>query len=401
VLGAIISYVARTGDSVVLADAASEGRFTADPYVAARATRSVLCAPLLNQGKVVAIAYLENDLASGAFTPERLEVIRLLSAQAALSLHNASLYAELAENNRTLEERVGARTGELQQKNDELARALKRLRDTQKQLVTQEKLASLGSLTAGIAHEIKNPLNFVNNFAHLSVGLAEELDGLLTASRAAPEETAELLTTLRQNVSKIHEHGLRANRIIDGMLMHSRSASDERVSADLNSLVAESVNLAYHGMRGKVPDFQLTIDAEYDPAVGAVQMVVSDISRALINVINNACYAVQEKRRVRGLDFVPRLSVRTTDRGERVEVRVRDNGTGIAGPVLVKVFNPFFTTKPPGDGTGLGLSISHDIIVGRHQGEIRLNSVEGEYAEAVIELPKRAPEAAPAVNPPS
>jgi predicted ATPase/signal transduction histidine kinase/tRNA A-37 threonylcarbamoyl transferase component Bud32 len=388
---AVVSYVARTGESIVISDARTDARFMTDPYVAFRRPRSVLCTPLVNQGKLLAVVYLEHDLAPGVFTANRIEIVGLLSAQAALSLHNASLYSTLDEYNRTLEQKVEARTGELTQKNAQLAQALKRLRETQKQLVTQENLASLGALTAGIAHELKNPLNFINNFSELSVGLADELRELL---RGLPttndDDLTDLLETIKANVTKVNAHGRRASQIIDGMLLHARSTTSERVATDLNALLAESVNLAYHGMRSKIPDFQLTIDAEYDRTIGAVEVASSELSRVFINVINNSCYAVEEKRRVRGHAFAPRLVVRTADRGERVEILIRDNGTGIPESVLGRIFTPFFTTKPPGDGTGLGLSISHDIVVGQHQGDIRFRTVEGEFAEAIIELPKRS-----------
>jgi predicted ATPase/signal transduction histidine kinase len=391
---AIVHYVARTGESVVLNDAAVEGMFTRDPYIVRRRPRSVLCAPLLNQGKQVAIVYLENNLTAGAFTADRLEVLRLLSAQAALSIHNAVLYARLEDYSHTLEQKVEARTREIQAKNEALATTLKQLRDTQKQLVAQEKLASLGTLTAGIAHEIKNPLNFVMNFAELAAELADDLTASLKGQRGRLDQEElgsfdESLDTLRESVLKINEQARRANQIIDGMLMHSREATDTREPADINELLAESVHLAYHGIRGAMPDFDLNIQTEYDRAMGPVEITAPDISRVFINAINNACYAALQKKRAGGPEYRPRILVRTRDRGDRVEISIRDNGTGIPPAILGKVFNPFFTTKPPGEGTGLGLSISHDIVVGKHQGEMRLDSVEGEFTEVVIELPKR------------
>ncbi|MFT3768295.1 MAG: GAF domain-containing protein [Minicystis sp.] len=390
----IVQYAARTGESVVLDDAAVRGMFTTDPYVTRRSPRSVLCAPLLSQGRLVAIVYLENNLTAGAFTSDRLEVLRLLSAQAVLAIKNAVLYARLEEYSHKLEEKVEARTREIVAKNEELGRTLKELRDMQTQLVTQEKLASLGALTAGIAHEIKNPLNFVTNFAELSAGLADDIAASVGSQRDrldadAAADIDDALESLRHNVVKINEHGRRANHIIDGMLMHSRDSAGRREPADLNALLAESINLAYHGMRGKKQDFNLSIDAQYDPAVGLVDMVPSDVSRVFVNVINNACYAMAAKKRALGEPFAPKLVVRTKALPDRVEVRVRDNGTGVSAPILGKVFNPFFTTKPTGEGTGLGLSISHDIIAGAHKGSMTMESVEGEFAEIVIQLPRR------------
>ncbi len=390
---AIVQYVVRTGESVLLNDAAAEGLFTTDAYVLRHRPRSVLCAPLVNRGKLAAIVYLENNLAAGAFTEGRIEVLRLLSAQAALSIQNALLYARLEEHSRTLEHRVSDRTRELVDKNAELGRTLEQLRLMQRQLVSQEKLASLGALTAGIAHEIKNPLNFVTNFAELSTGLAEELrDGLAEHGQRRVAEVAdelgEVISALHDNVEKIRTHGRRANQIIDGMLMHSREAPGSRELTDLNRLVADSIALVYHGVRSKAAGFNVTIEADYDPEVGLVEMASAEMSRVFVNLINNACYAVAQKQAsVTG--FSPRLSVRTRDMGERVEVRVHDNGTGIATSIRSKLFTPFFTTKPTGEGTGLGLSISHDIVTG-HQGTVKIDSVEGEFTELVVELPKRA-----------
>jgi predicted ATPase/signal transduction histidine kinase len=400
---AIVNYVARTGEAVVLHDATAEGLFSKDPYLASRRPRSVLSVPLVNRGKLIAIAYMENNLTAGAFTADRLEVLRLLSSQMALSIHNARLYSnlekasehlrasneQLAEYSQTLEQRVDERTRELWAKNEEL-------RTTQKQLVVQEKLASLGALTAGIAHELKNPLNFINNFAELTVGLAEDLAAGLGAQRdrIAPEALVDLEETLdsvRQNASKIDEHGKRANQIINGMLVHARAGTAPREAADLNALVAESVDLAFHGMRAKDAAFDVSFRTSYDPSIGEVEVAAPDLGRVFTNVISNAGYAMQQKKRMGIAGYAPEIKVSTVDRGDRAEVRIRDNGTGIPDDVVDKVFHPFFTTKPPGEGTGLGLSISHDIVVEGHQGEIRVETVPGSSTEFVITLPKRAP----------
>jgi signal transduction histidine kinase len=302
----------------------------------------------------------------------------------------------LRQANTGLEQRVEERTQELQSKNEELSWTLKQLRDTQKQLVAQEKLASLGSLTAGIAHELKNPLNFVNNFAQLSSGLADELTESLRSQRprmepAASAEVDEVLGELRRNMSKIWEHGNRANQIINAMLLHSRESSGRKEPADLNTVIKEGLLLGYHGSRAKAPSFELSIQTDYDPQVGKVEMVVPEIVRVLVNLVDNACYSMQQKKRELGAAFSPRLEVRTRDLGNRVEVRIRDNGTGVPSTLVDKIFDPFLTTKPTGEGTGLGLSISHDIITGYHQGDLRLESVEGEFAEFTLELPKQAP----------
>lgn len=275
-------------------------------------------------------------------------------------------------------------------KTEELERALQKLKATQDQLVVQEKLASLGALTAGIAHEIKNPLNFVTNFAMLSVDLVNELREHLSKSGGVDGETAEILASLEQNVAKIGEHGRRADGIVRGMLLHSRGGAGDRQPTDLNALVAEYVGLAFHGLRALDPSFNVTIEADYDPAVGRVIAVPQDLSRVFLNIANNACYAANAKRKVAGPGFSPKVSVRTKSLDDRVEVRIRDNGAGVPAAVRDKVFQPFFTTKPTGSGTGLGLSISYDIVVKGHQGELRLESAEGEFAEFIVSLPRGA-----------
>ncbi|MEJ6486817.1 AAA family ATPase [Nostoc punctiforme UO1] len=396
----IVNYVFNTHKNIVLDDAAVEGEFTHDPYIITTQAKSILCTPLLYQGKLSGIVYLENNLTTGAFTPERVEVLKILSVQAAISIENSHLYEQLEDYNRTLEQKVKVRTQELQEKNEELASILQTLKATQAQIIAQEKLASLGALAAGIAHEIKNPLNFVNNFAELSIELAQELgeeiehqkDSLDSQSK---EYIEEILNDLKQNAQKIYEHGKRSDNIVSGMLMHSRGQTGERQSAEINALVAEAIDLAYHGMRAKDATFKITIQTDYDRHLGNINVVPQNISRALINIINNACYAAQQKkmRLQEKADFIadkfsPTLSVSTKDLGEQVEIHIHDNGEGIPPQIVDKIFNPFFTTKPTGDGTGLGLSISHDIIVQQHQGKIKVNTEVNNYTELIITLPK-------------
>jgi signal transduction histidine kinase len=256
-----------------------------------------------------------------------------------------------------------------------------------------EKLASLGTLTAGIAHEIKNPLNFVINFAQAAVDLVSDLREQLGTGegrpdRSNPEEVAELLNSLQECAEKIDEHGKRADGIVRDMLLHSRGRTGERQECDLNALVGQSVNLAYHSLRGLDPTFNVAIETAYDPAVGRVAAFPQDLSRVFLNIVNNACFAAFEARKSRGQGFAPAVRVQTRDLGHRVEVRIRDNGRGIPEAIRDKVFNPFFTTKPTGVGTGLGLSISYDIVVQGHQGEIRVESDEGEFAEFIVTLPR-------------
>jgi PAS domain S-box-containing protein len=299
----------------------------------------------------------------------------------------------LADYSQTLERQVEERTRQLQAKNDELEQALQRLRDMQDQIITQQKLASLGALTAGIAHEIRNPLNFVNNFAELSAELTQELreDIAKQKDRLDSETMADveaLIDDLEQNVQKINEHGKRAERIVNSMLLHSSGKSGERELTDINTLLGEYVNLAYHGMRAQDVSFNISIKTDYDPSVGLADIVPQDIGRVFLNVINNACYAVHTKRKTMGEGFSPTLSMRTINLGDRVEIRIRDNGNGIPPEVRNKIFHPFFTTKPAGAGTGLGLSISYDIVVQEHKGQLNVETEEGEYTEFIITLPK-------------
>ena len=302
---------------------------------------------------------------------------------------------QLEEYSRTLEQKVDERTRELRDKNTALETTLVQLKATQEQLVVHEKLASLGALTAGIAHEIKNPLNFVTNFAVLSADIAEELRAVAAGQKdkldaASLADIGALLDDLQQNVAKIIEHGRRADDIVRGMLQHSQDKPGEREPTDLNALVAEYTNLAYHGMRGQDPSFHVALETEYDPSVGTIASAPHDLGRALVNIVNNACYAAYEKRKAIGDSFEPTVWVRTKDLGDRVEIRMRDNGSGVPEAMRGKVFNPFFTTKPAGKGTGLGLSIAHDVIVRQHQGELRLETADGQFAEFVVVLPRAA-----------
>lgn len=288
---------------------------------------------------------------------------------------------------------IQERDKELTRKNLDLEETLQKLQKAQQTLVTQEKMASLGALTAGLAHEIRNPLNFVTNFAGLSADQAAELRGLLSEARDKlgqdlDQDISDLLDDIQSNSSKIKEHGDRANSIITDMLLHSRGVPGNRQPTDLNKLLDEYVDLSYHGMRAKDARFNISIERDYDPALGVVDVVPQDMSRVFLNLINNACYAADEKKRCSGAEFTPVVRVSTKNLDGAVEVRVRDNGKGIPRESLHKVFEPFFTTKPTGEGTGLGLSISYDIVVGTHQGEIRVQSEEGKFAEFIIRIPK-------------
>lgn len=298
----------------------------------------------------------------------------------------------LREYSATLERDVAERTMLLEANRDELAGALEELRNTQAQLVMNEKMASLGSLTAGIAHEIKNPLNFVTNFAELTVELAEELEEeLATVGAALSTETRdtllELLADIRQNTKKIKEHGKRADNIVKTMLLHSRGKKDEKRKTQVNELLEEYVQLSYHGMRAQDSTFNIELDVQLDPGLPELDVVPQDLARVFLNILNNGCYAAHERKKEAGPSFHPKLTVSTALESDKVMIRIRDNGNGIPEAIAGKVFTPFFTTKPAGVGTGLGLSISYDIVVQEHQGELSVDSVPGEYTEFVIALP--------------
>jgi signal transduction histidine kinase len=301
-------------------------------------------------------------------------LISTFADQAAIAIENVRLF-----------ESVEARTREL-------ADSLLDLRTTQDRLVQTQKLASLGQLTAGIAHEIKNPLNFVNNFSGVSGELIDELLETLKDpfDDKARTEINELAKTLRSNLDKIVQHGKRADAIVKNMLLHSREGSGEHRLVDINALVEESLNLAYHGARAEKQGFTITLERSFDPAAGQADVFPQDITRVLLNMILNGFYAATKRKEADSDGYEPTLLASTRSLGDRVEIRVWDNGTGIPSEVKDKMFNPFFTTKPAGEGTGLGLSISHDIIVKQHGGAIEVETEPGEYTEFRIVLPRAA-----------
>ncbi|WP_345158502.1 sensor histidine kinase [Pontibacter saemangeumensis] len=281
-------------------------------------------------------------------------------------------------------ERYRARGRELAQAR-EIERAYKELKQTQAKLVQQEKLASLGELTAGIAHEIQNPLNFINNFAEVSAELTEELQHELPDKEES--EAKSITGMLRQNLEKIIYHGQRADSIVKGMLLHSRSSSGQRELTDLNALTNEYLQLSYHGLRTKNKSFSVTIQTNYDTTLEKVAVIPQELGRVLLNLFSNAFYAVQQKQKLMGAGYEPKVEVSTCRRDEFVEIVVRDNGIGMPDKVKNKIFQPFFTTKPTGSGTGLGLSLSYDIIAKGHGGDLRVETAEGEYTAFIIQLP--------------
>jgi GAF domain-containing protein/anti-sigma regulatory factor (Ser/Thr protein kinase) len=337
--------------------------------------RTALAVPMLREGVAIGVLSLTRSEVR-PFTEKQIELASTFADQAAIAIENVRLF-----------DSVEARTREL-------ATSLENLRATQDRLVQTQKLASLGQLTAGIAHEIKNPLNFVNNFSGVSAELIDELHEALedvNLSEKRRGEITELMQTLRGNLDKVVQHGKRADAIVKNMLLHSREGSGEHRVVDINTLVEESLNLAYHGARAEKQGFNITMERSLDPAAGQADVFPQDLTRVLLNLISNGFYAATKRRaEADGDGYEPTLVASTRSLGDRVEIRVRDNGTGIPPEVKEKMFNPFFTTKPAGEGTGLGLSICHDIIVKQHGGSIEVETRAGEFTEIRVTLPRAA-----------
>ena len=272
----------------------------------------------------------------------------------------------------------------IEESNKTLTQTLNDLKAAQSQLIQSEKMASLGELTAGIAHEIQNPLNFVNNFSDVSTELVDEMNEEIDKGNL--EDAKQIAQDLKQNLEKINHHGKRAGDIVKGMLQHSRSSSGIKELTDINALADEYLRLAYHGLRAKDKAFNAAMKTDYDESIGLIKIIPQDIGRVVLNLITNAFYAVTERKKQQPEGYEPVVSVSTKKFTDRVEVHVKDNGTGIPQKALDKIFQPFFTTKPTGQGTGLGLSLSYDIVKA-HGGELKVETKEGEGSEFTIQLP--------------
>ena len=340
-----------------------------------QSVRSILGVPLLRKEGIEGALVLTRK-EPGHFTERQIEIVQTFADQAVIAIENVRLFDE-----------VQART-------KELAASLDDLRKAQDRLIQSEKLASLGQLTAGIAHEIKNPLNFVNNYSTLSRELIDELSQALAGASletAQRRQTDALIRMVGANLDKVVSHGKRADSIVKNMLLHSREGSGERTSANINAMVEEALNLAYHGARAEKPGFNVTIAKSLDPDAGAADLYAQEMTRVLLNLISNGFYATAKRKQGESdTAYEPTITASTRDVGDQVEIGIRDNGTGIPDEVRAKMFNPFFTTKPAGEGTGLGLSLSHDIVVKQHGGMLEVSTEPGSYTQFTIVLPRAA-----------
>jgi len=372
--GSAVGIVAAEKQTIHLHDALSDPRFTDRRRQQQSKARTMLGVPLVHNQEVIGVIFLARTVVE-PFSDKQVELVNSFSDQAVIAISNVGLFEEVQERTR------------------ELSLSLEDLRTAQDRLVQTEKLASLGQLTAGIAHEIKNPLNFVNNFSALSGELIDELNEVLATAALddkTREEIEELTHMLKGNLEKVVQHGKRADSIVKNMLLHSREGSGEHRPVDINAIVEESLNLAYHGARAEKSGFNITLKRDLDPAAGLIDLYPQEITRVFLNLISNGFYAATKRKETGEASFEPTLCATTKSLGNQVEIRIRDNGTGIPLEVKEKMFNPFFTTKPAGEGTGLGLSMSHDIVVKQHGGKIDVDTTPGVFTEFIITLPRAA-----------
>jgi signal transduction histidine kinase len=323
---------------------------------------SLIYLPLMAKGKKLGVITVQS-FQQNAYGDYHLYMLRNIAIYAAIALENAASYTQLNES-------------------------MLHLKETQKQLVQSEKMASLGELTAGIAHEIQNPLNFVNNFSDVNKELLTELKEEIDNGNL--EEVKSIANNVIENEQKINHHGRRADAIVKGMLQHSRKSSGQKEPTDINALADEYLRLSYHGLRAKDKAFNATMKTDFDSSVGKVNVISQDMGRVILNLFNNAFYAVGNRKKANGFDngekYEPTVSVSTKNIDGHISLHVKDNGNGIPQNLVDKIFQPFFTTKPTGEGTGLGLSLAYDIVKA-HGGELKVESKEGEGSEFVIQLP--------------
>jgi two-component system, NtrC family, sensor kinase len=370
--GTITGRVALERRAVQILDVATDPEYTMRESISLAHQHTALGVPLLRENEPIGVIVLARQRVE-AFTPKQIELVTTFADQAVIAIANVQLFEQV------------------QERTQELSLSLDELRTAQDRLIQTEKLASLGQLTAGIAHEIKNPLNFVNNFSALSAELIDELNEALKSTDLDDkirEEIDELTEMLRGNLEKVVQHGKRADSIVKNMLLHSREGSGEHRPVDINAIVEESLNLAYHGARAEKAGFNITLQRDLDPEAGLIDLYPQEITRVFLNLISNGFYAATKRKEAGEGSFEPTLSASTKSLGNKVEIRIRDNGTGIPLEVKEKMFNPFFTTKPAGEGTGLGLSMSHDIVVKQHGGKIDVDTKPGVFTEFIITLPR-------------
>lgn len=368
---AIVQYVGRRREEILISNAQTEGSFTTNPYVLKHKPQSVLAFPLIHQGSLIAILYLENRLNKGAFTPERVKILSILSSQMAISLENAFFYAKL-------EQKVEERTREL--------------KEAQKLLTQQEKMASLGVLTAGIAHEIRNPLNFIVNFSKLSQDIVAELGDFMASTEHSwkNDELAkvnDMLASLKSNTGIVFEEGKQADDILRAMLALSIGKPVSLEPTPVKVYFEKAIENAVQRMRGYAEDW-VHIETSFDPTIETIELAPMEMNRVILNLIDNAFFTLSQKRKALGDGFIAKITVTTENAGKDYRIRIVDNGVGMSQEVLEKAINPFFTTKPTGQGVGLGLTLCQNIITQQHQGTLTLKSKEGEYTEVIITIPQ-------------